>query len=94
MTIKDLTGNLACWSLELQECDFAVTYRRGDQHANVDAVSRYPCDFPFANPLDPSILHIPLFVHAVAGRPQSSVGGDPEEQQQMWMLQMMLKFPI
>ncbi|CAI5958265.1 unnamed protein product [Closterium sp. NIES-64] len=40
MTAKDLTVELARWSLLLQEYDFTISYRPGETPRNVDALSR------------------------------------------------------
>ena len=40
-----MTGKLTRWSIFLQEYDFDVVYRKGSEHANVDAISRPVIDF-------------------------------------------------
>ena len=42
MNIKEPTGRLAKWSLEIQQYDFEIVYRSGRSNANADALSRYP----------------------------------------------------
>lgn len=42
MTIKDLSGRLARWSVLLQEYNFDIIHRKGKSHSNVDALSRPP----------------------------------------------------
>ena len=40
LTIKDLNGRLARWSIYLQSYTFIVTHRAGRLHGNADALSR------------------------------------------------------
>ena len=42
MNIKEPTGRLAHWSLEIQQHDFEVIYCAGRLNGNADALSRYP----------------------------------------------------
>ena len=40
LLIKDPSGKLECWSLKLQQYDFTVRYKPGEQHRNADALLR------------------------------------------------------
>lgn len=40
--MKDPTGQLARWVLQLSEMEFDIVHRRGALHNNADALSRYP----------------------------------------------------
>ncbi len=42
MDIKDPTGKLARWALQLQHHDFDIIHRPGKSHGNADALSRLP----------------------------------------------------
>lgn len=44
MSLKDLSGRLARWSLQLQAFDFSVEHRRGSENIVPDALSRMPVD--------------------------------------------------
>ena len=45
MTVKDSTGQLARWSLLLQQYDFTIHHHAGKFNGNADALSRRPyCD--------------------------------------------------
>ncbi len=46
MRIKDPTGRLPRWALQLQQHDFEIIHRSGSANANADALSRrtYPVD--------------------------------------------------
>ncbi|CAI7792036.1 unnamed protein product, partial [Closterium sp. NIES-54] len=74
MTAKDLTGKLARWSLLLQEYDFTVSYRPGETHRNVDALSRMhqvlhqqsggeALSYAHSPPLSPTSNPIPMFTN-------------------------------
>ena len=43
-TLKEPEGQLARWLERLQEYNFEIVHRRGCQHQNADALSRYPPD--------------------------------------------------
>ena len=45
--MKDPTGQLARWLLQLSELEFDIVHRRGVLHNNADALSRYP--YPVAD---------------------------------------------
>ena len=40
--LKEPEGQLARWLERLQEYDFEIRHRKGSQHQNADALSRYP----------------------------------------------------
>jgi len=42
MTKNDLVSMLACWAITLQQYDFTVVHRPGEQHQNADCLSRMP----------------------------------------------------
>ena len=42
MNIKEPTGRLARWSLEIQQYDFEIVHRSGRSNANADVLSTYP----------------------------------------------------
>lgn len=42
MTLKDLSGRLARWSLELQAYDFEIKHRKGSENVVADMLSRNP----------------------------------------------------
>ena len=42
MDIKDPTGKLARWALQLQQYDFDIIHQPGKSHRNADALSRLP----------------------------------------------------
>ena len=44
--MKDPTGQLARWLLQLSELEFDIVHRRGVLHNNADALSRYPHSVP------------------------------------------------
>jgi len=44
MNIQDATGRLARWAIYLQMYDFEIQYKKGELHANADALSRPPID--------------------------------------------------
>ena len=44
MNIREPTGRLARWALEIQQYDFDIIHRPGLSHGNADAMSRYPYD--------------------------------------------------
>ena len=41
MNVKDPTGCLVCWALQLQQYDFDILHRPGSSDANADALSRH-----------------------------------------------------
>ena len=45
MTLKDLNGRLARWSLQLQIFDFQIEHRRGSENIVADMLSRVPQQF-------------------------------------------------
>ena len=42
MSLKDLTGRLARWSLQLQSFDFEIMHRKGSENIVADMLSRLP----------------------------------------------------
>ena len=42
-SLKEPTGQLACWLEFLQSSNFEVEYRPGSKHGNADGMSRIPC---------------------------------------------------
>ena len=40
MSIRDLTGKLARWSIYLQQYNYEIIHRKGRIHSNVDTLSR------------------------------------------------------
>ena len=44
MNIKEPTGRLARWSLEIQQYNFEIIHRAGRSNGNADTLSRYPYD--------------------------------------------------
>jgi hypothetical protein len=40
MNVKDQGSRLLRWRIQLAECDYEITYRRGSQNTNADALSR------------------------------------------------------
>lgn len=42
MTVRDPTGQLARWSLLLQQFDFTIHHRAGESNGNSDALSGRP----------------------------------------------------
>ena len=52
MNIKDPTGRLARWALQLQQYDFEILHRPGSSNGNADALSRRA--YPSSEPLEPS----------------------------------------
>lgn len=49
MSLKDLTGRLARWSLQLQAFDFEIMHRRGSENVVADMLSRLPNDNDHVN---------------------------------------------
>ena len=41
MNIKEPTGRLACWSLEIQQYNFEIIHRARRSNENSDTLSRY-----------------------------------------------------
>ncbi|CAI7820602.1 unnamed protein product [Closterium sp. NIES-54] len=85
MTTKDLTGKLARWSLLLQEYDFTVSYRPGETHRNVDALSRMhqglhqqsggeALSYAHSPPLSPTSNPIPMFTNLFPRSPPPPAG--------------------
>eukprot|EP00794_Sanderia_malayensis_P014549 gene14549-16052_t len=58
MRVKDPTGRLARWSLQLQQYDFEIIHRAGTVNANADALSRrtYSLDALTSNVIHPHSL--------------------------------------
>ena len=54
MNVKDPTGRLARWALQLQQYDFEILHRPGSSNGNADALSRRA--YPSSEPLEPSDL--------------------------------------
>ena len=46
MKVKDPTGRLARWALQLQQYDFQIIHRSGSSNGNADALSRRPYSTP------------------------------------------------
>jgi hypothetical protein len=44
LSSQKMEGKLARWALAMQEYDFTIKYRRGNQNQNADALSRHPSD--------------------------------------------------
>lgn len=44
MSLKDLSGRLARWSLQLQAYDFSIEHRKGSENVVADTLSRLPID--------------------------------------------------
>ena len=59
MTIKDVTGHLARWSLLIQQFDFNIKHRPGITNGNADGLSRHPYNVTSLAALN-SILSFPV----------------------------------
>ena len=55
MTIKDVTGRLARWSLFIQQFDFDIKHRPGITNGNADGLSRRPYSVKNVAALDPLV---------------------------------------
>ena len=44
LSCQKMEGLLARWALAMQELDFTITYRKGVEHGNADALSRQCID--------------------------------------------------
>jgi hypothetical protein len=53
MTIKDVTGRLARWSLFIQQFDFDIKHRPGVTNGNADGLSRRPYSITHLAALNP-----------------------------------------
>ena len=53
MTIKDVTGRLARWSLFIQQFDFGIKHRPGITNGNADGLSRRPYNITSLAALNP-----------------------------------------
>ena len=51
MKVKDPTGRLARWALQLQQYTFEIVHRPGSSHGNADALSRRTYSAPIPSPL-------------------------------------------
>ena len=46
---KEPEGQVARWIEQLQQYDFSITHRAGEQHGNADGLSRIPCTYVESN---------------------------------------------
>lgn len=53
MTIKDVTGRLARWSLFIEQFDFDIKHRPGITNGNADGLSRRPYNITNLAALNP-----------------------------------------
>ena len=64
MKVKDPTGRLARWALQLQQYDFQIIHRSGSSNGNMDALSRRPYSIPLTlYPLNISFLLLTFPFH-------------------------------